>query len=364
MKLPGANPNRRLTLRYEDEYRRWRTPWQRTGLVVLLLLYVLVPLNASDFWLSVLAYAGIAAIGAIGLNLLTGFTGQISLGHAAFVGLGAYSAGYFGEELGLPLPLWLLIAAAIGGVIGGVIGPFALRLRGNYLAIITLGLVFLGEHVYNNWRGLTGGPTGRSVEAPASLIVDFNQLGAGLSRNQGWVYLIWGIVLLVALLASNLVRTRPGRAMQAVRDRDVAAEVVGVSLAKYKVGAFVISSALAALAGALVGAYQTYVSPTEWTLLVSIQYLAIIIVGGLGTVFGAVLGALFVGSMPRLIEEYSGSIPFVAASAGDEGVITVFALNQALFGLLVVGFLVFEPRGLAAVWLRLKLWFRGWPFSY
>ena len=357
--------NHRLTLRYADDYKRWRTPWQKFGLALLIAAYLFVPMNASDFWLSILAYAGIAAIGAIGLNLLTGFTGQISLGHAAFVGAGAYCAGYFGQDLGLPLPLWLLIAAVVGGLIGAIVGPFALRLRGNYLAIITLGLVFLGEHIFNNWRDLTGGPTGRGIEAPASLgVVDFDNFGGGFSRNQAWVWLIWGLVLIIALLASNLVRSRAGRALQAVRDRDLAAEVIGVSLARYKVGAFVISSALAAVAGSLIGAYQTYVSPTEWTLLVSIQYLAIIIVGGLGTVFGAVLGAVFVGSMPRLIEEYSDSIPFVAASAGDEGIITVFALNQALFGLLVVGFLVFEPRGLAAMWLRFKLWLKGWPFSY
>jgi branched-chain amino acid transport system permease protein len=365
VRVRGRNP--RMALRYEDELRLFRTPWQKAGLAGVILLYLMVPLNASEFWLSVLDYAGIAAIGAIGLNLLTGYTGQVSLGHAAFIGLGAYAAGYFGADLGLPLPLWLLAAALCGGVIGGLIGPFALRLRGNYLVIITLGLVFLAEHLYTNWDGLSGGTAGRNIEAPATLGVDFDDLsllGEDFTRNQSWFFLIWALVAIVALLAKNLTRTRPGRALQAVRDRDVAAEVIGVSLARYKVGAFVVSSALAALAGALLGAYQLYVAPTEWTLVLSIQYLAIVIVGGLGTIFGGIVGALVVGSIPRLIEEYSDSIPGVAANAGDDGVITVFALNQALFGLLIVVFLILEPRGLAAVWLRVKTYFKGWPFGY
>ncbi|MEX2194781.1 MAG: branched-chain amino acid ABC transporter permease [Thermoleophilaceae bacterium] len=353
-----------MTTRYEHELRLLRSRPAQLGALALLVLYAATPMFLSDFWLSVLAYAGISAIGAIGLNLLTGYTGQVSLGHATFIGAGAYAAGYFGGDLGLPLPLWLLLAAVAGGLLGALVGPFALRLRGNYLVIITLGLVFVGEHVFSNWDGLTGGNAGRTIEAPVSLgFVDFDSL-SGYTREQSWFWLIWALVAVAALLAKNIVRSRPGRAMQAVRDRDVAAEVIGVSLARYKVGAFVISSALAAVAGGLFGAYQQFVSPTDWSLFLSIQFIAIIIVGGLGTVFGAVLGALFVGSLPRLIEEYSGSIPGVSTGSGDEGFITVFALNQAIFGLLIVGFLVFEPRGLAALWLRLKAYFKGWPFSY
>lgn len=353
-----------LTIDYEDELKLWRSRTAQAGLVGLILLYAITPMFLSDFWLSVLAYAGISAVGAIGLNLLTGYTGQVSLGHATFIGAGAYAAGYFGGDLGLPLPLWLLLAAVAGGLLGALVGPFALRLRGNYLVIITLGVVFLGEHVFSNWDGLTGGNAGRNIEAPVSLgFLDFDDM-SGYTREQSWFWLIWAMVALAALLGKNIVRTRPGRAMQAVRDRDVAAEVIGVSLARYKIGAFVISSAMAGVAGGLFGAYQQFVSPTDWSLFLSIQFIAIIIVGGLGTIFGAVLGALFVGSLPRLIEEYSGSIPGVSTGAGDEGLITVFALNQAIFGLLIVGFLVFEPRGLAAIWLRLKAYFKGWPFSY
>lgn len=367
---PGrGGPSRTLSRRYEDELRLFRTPGQRVGLVALIALWALTPyFLTDDFWLSVLDYAGIAAIGAIGLNLLTGYAGQVSLGHAAFIGVGAYTTGYLGSEHELPMVLWLPGSAIVGAFIGAIIGPFALRLRGNYLAIVTLGLVFLADHVFRNMRDVTGGNSGRSVNAPPEIgPVDFADLsfgGENFTLNQGYFWLIWGLVAIVALLAKNIVRSRPGRALQAVRDRDVAAEVIGVSLGRTKVWAFAISSGLAALAGAMLGSYQQFVSPDEFTLFLSIQYIAIIIVGGVGTIFGAVLGALFLGGLPGIIERYSDSIPGVATSAGGDGFISVFSLNQAIFGALIVGFLVFEPRGLAALWLRAKAWFRTWPFSY
>lgn len=364
-----AKPHRNLTRRYEDELGLFRTPAAKIWLAVLVALWLLFPqVVDDDFWLSVLNYAGIAAIGAIGLNLLTGYTGQVSLGHAFFLGCGAYVASQAGDELGLPLPLWLLASALLGGLVGAVIGPFALRLRGNYLAIVTLGLVFLGEHLFRNVEGVTGGSNGTRVDAPVNVgVFDINDpeiAGAIFTTNQAWFWVIWALVALVALLAKNIVRTRPGRAIQAVRDRDVAAEVVGVKLSTYKVGAFALSSALAAMGGALFGAYQQFVSPEQFTLFVSIQYIAIIIVGGVGTIFGSVLGALFLGGLPRLIEQYSDSIPFIKQSASDGGFMSVASFNQAIFGLLILLFLVLEPRGLAALWLRVKAYFKSWPFSY
>jgi branched-chain amino acid transport system permease protein len=362
-----ARPNPNLTRRYEEELRLFRTRSAKAGLVALVALWLLTPVFLVDpFWLSVLNCAGIAAVGAIGLNLLTGYTGQVSLGHAFFIGAGAYVAAAVGGDLGLPLILWLPASALLGAAVGALIGPFALRLRGNYLAIVTLGLVFLGEHLFRNLDSVTGGNSGTSVTAEAAIgPLDFSAitiLGDEYIRNQGWFWLIWALVALAALLTKNIVRTRPGRAIQAIRDRDVAAEVVGVELGRYKVAAFAVSSGFAALAGALYGAYQQYVSPDEWTLVLSIQYIAIIIVGGVGTVFGAVLGALFLGGLPAVIDNYSESIPGVGT--GTEGIIQVDSLNIAIFGLLIVLFLMFEPRGLAAMWLRLKAYFKAWPFSY
>ena len=363
--------NLNMTLKYEDDLRLFKSRWSRAAILALLVLMVVLPLSYTDtFWLRVLNLAGIAAIGAIGLNLLTGFAGQVSLGHAFFIGVGTYAAVYFGEDQSWPLPLWLLACAVIGGVIGGIVGPFALRLRGNYLAVVSLGLVFLGIHVFKNWESVTGGPGGTGVNPPVTLgSLDFNELslfGYTYSREQGWFLLIWPLVAVTALLVKNIVRTRPGRAMQAVRDRDVAAEVIGVSLARYKIGAFVVSSALAAFAGGLYGAYSQFVTPeNSFNLPLSITYIAIIIVGGVGTIFGSIIGAIFIGGVPEIVSKYSHSIPFVSTSPSEAGFnLTVFQLNQIIFGVLIVVFLVAEPLGLAAVWFRIKAYFKSWPFSY
>lgn len=363
--------NLNMTLKYEDDLRLFKSRWTRVAIFLLLVFMVLFPLSyTNDFWLRVLNLAGIAAIGAIGLNLLTGFAGQVSLGHAFFIGVGSYVAVYFGERQGWPLPLWLLACAVAGAVIGAVIGPFALRLRGNYLAVVSLGLVFLGIHVFKNWESVTGGPGGTGVNPPLTLgPIDFEQLklfGYTYSRQQSFFLLVWPLVAVVALLAKNIVRTRPGRAMQAVRDRDVAAEVIGVSLARYKIGAFVISSALASFAGGLYGAFIQFVTPeNSFNLELSITYIAIIIVGGVGTIFGGIVGAIFIGGMPEIVSRYSHSIPFISSSPSEAGLnLTVFQFNRIIFGVLIVVFLVAEPLGLAAVWLRVKAYFKAWPFSY
>jgi branched-chain amino acid transport system permease protein len=359
--------NLRLTIRYQDDLVLFRTRLAKAGLLGLLLVAAAAPLALGDFWVTVLIYAGIASVGALGLNLLTGFTGQVSLGHAFFLGVGAYGAAVLAGTFGLPFPLWLIGAAALGGLIGGLVGPFALRLRGHYLAIVSLGLLFLGSHVFEHWTAVTGGLTGRSVRAPVAIgPVDLGNLaavGIPLNRNQAFYYFIWIVVALLALAARNLLRTRPGRALQAVRDRDQAAEVIGVSMVHWKVGAFVVSSGYAACAGALYAAFARYVSPLDWGLFLSIQYVAMIVVGGVGSVAGSIIGALFLTVLPRLVEAASARLPFIAAT-GTSGGITVFTLNQALFGMLIVGFLLWEPLGLIELWRRLRRYFAAWPFSY
>jgi branched-chain amino acid transport system permease protein len=359
--------NLRLTIRYQDDLVLFRTRLAKAGMLAILLVAAAAPLLLGDFWITVLIYAGIAAVGAIGLNILTGFTGQVSLGHAFFLGVGAYGAAVLADRWGLPFPLWLIGAAAVGGVIGGLVGPFALRLRGNYLAIVSLGLLFLGNHVFENWTTVTGGLTGTAVRAPVAIgpvdLGNLRAIGVPLSRNQAFFYFTWIMVAVLALAARNLLRTRPGRALQAVRDRDQAAEVIGVSLVHWKVGAFVVSSSYAACAGAIYAAFARYVSPLDWGLFLSIQYVAMIVVGGIGSVAGSILGALFLTVLPRLVEAASGHLPFIAPSASTGGV-TVFTVNQVLFGLLIVGFLLWEPRGLIELWRRLRRYFAGWPFSY
>jgi branched-chain amino acid transport system permease protein len=329
--------------------------------------FLVAPLMVGNYWTTVLVYSGIASIGAIGLNLLTGYAGQVSLGHAFFLGAGAYAAAFLSGQWGWPFPFWLIGAAVIGGFVGGLVGPFALRLRGNYLVIVSLALVFIGQHVFENWESVTGGLTGVAVRAPVSLgsvdAASLVVLGKRLTRNQGYYYVVWIGVLLAALAAKNIARTRPGRALQAIRDRDLAAEIIGISLVQYKVGAFIASSACAALAGALYASFSRYVSPLDFTLFLSIQYIAMIIVGGVGTVAGSILGALFLTALPRVMESASSALPFVSPS-GAGGTITISSLNQVTFGLLIIGFLLFEPRGLVEIWRRIRRYFANWPFSY
>ncbi|MEP9349443.1 branched-chain amino acid ABC transporter permease [Xanthobacter sp. KR7-225] len=316
----------------------------------------ILPFVVNDFWLSILNYAGIAAVGAIGLNLLTGNTGQVSLGQPFFMGVGCYAAAFAGQELGLPLPLWLAAAMLMGGLVGGLVGPFALRLRGQYLVIVTLGLVLIGLHLWQNMPWLTGGANGRSIAIAAKLgPIDFSALsafGSALARNQGWFILIWLCALGAGLCVLNILNSRSGRALMAIRDREMTASVIGISVSRTKILAFVVSSMLAAAGGALYGGYVRYAAPTEWDLLLAVQYLAMIVVGGTGSVLGSVLGALFVTLMPQAVKLASPYLPLVSFTPGDGGIVSLFALNQILFGLFIIAFLMFAPRGLAGLAAR------------
>ena len=357
----------RLTTEYRHDQRLFRTPLAKAGMAGLGLVYLAAPLILDNFWMTVLIQAGIASIGALGLNVLLGYAGQLSLGHAFFYGVGAYGAQVFAGRFGLPFPLWLLAAASVGGFIGGVVGPLALRLRHQYLAIVSLALLFVGNHVFENWTSVTGGLTGIAVRAPVAFggldVSGLRLFGVAFSRNQGWLWFVWAVVAILALAVRNIVRSRPGRALQAIRDRDLAAEVIGVSQIQYKVGAFVVSSGYGAAAGALYAAYTRYVSPLDFSLFLSIQFLAMIVVGGVGSVAGSILGALFLTALPRVVEAVSAGLPFVAQRTGEAG-ITVSTLNTALFGLLIVVFLLAEPLGLIELWRRAKRYFASWPFSY
>jgi branched-chain amino acid transport system permease protein len=369
---PGGRPHRNLVLRYADDLRLFRGVWRKVGLAALVVAYFAIPAMFSLYVVGVLTLCGVYAIGVIGLNLLTGYAGQVSLGHAFFFGAGAYTAAYLGAEQGWPLVVYLLAAVVIGGAVGAIVGPFALRLRGNYLVIVTLGLVFLGEHLWKTWESVTGGGRGTSVRAASANLgpLDFRDLrifDVRYEEQQGMFWLVWGIVGLVALLAKNLVRSRAGRAMQAVRDRDLSAEVIGVHLARYKVGAFAWSGALAALSGALYGLVTSRLETTIFNLFLSITFVAMLIIGGVGTIFGSILGAVVVFGGQQLIARNNGLAvfdPVIISSPGDNGVLSIGEFNNVLFGLGIVLFLLLEPRGMAALWLRFRTWLQTWPFSY
>jgi len=295
----------------------------------------------------------IAAIGVSGLNVLTGYAGQISIGHAFFLAVGAYTGATLGADLGLSAALWIPAAGIAAAAIGVLVGPLALRLRGLYLAIVTMGLVFLGQHVLLNSPGLSGGPQGRTFPAVVIGPFDFSagqQLelaGAVIDRTGLYYYLALGLLALTLAFNANLARSRVGRAMHAVRQGEMVAAVMGVAPARTKVTAFVASSFMAGIGGALFASYLSYAQPGQWSLHLSIQYIAAMVIGGMGTTAGPVLGAAVVFALPSVLS----GLPFAAADGA--GGLTANTLATILYGLLIVAFLIAEPRGLAGIGERI-----------
>lgn len=361
-------PNRPLTADYRDERQFWRGRWEQRGLVVLSLLLIVFPLVASNNWLTIVNLTMVAIVGACALMILTGFTGQISLGHAAFLALGAYTAA-IGGSFGLPFWLLLPLAGLVAAAVGLAIGPFALRLEGLYLAIVTIGLIFLVNHVLLSMPGLTGGVGGIAVSmhswfAPrdAGFVTGFTetwQLGAIAIGFEQKLYGLFALLTILTVLATrNLARSDTGRAMMAVRDHDIAAAVMGVNPAATKITAFGISSFLAGIAGAMFAFAQQFLTvEPPFNLLMSVQYIAMIILGGIGTVFGAVAGPIAFVVLSPLMEMLARQLPYIQDLPSSQQ-------STLLFALLVIGFLIFEPLGLYGIWLRIKRYFMAWPFSY
>jgi len=324
--------------------------------IAFLVAIVAIPLNVADSYiLTVLTTAAIAAIAATGLNLLTGYAGQISLGHAFFVGAGAFCGQVLGGQLGLPFLLWLPLSALFAGALGAVVAPFALRLKGPYLAIVSLGLVFIGIYAARNLPALTGGLNGTVVTAPVSLgPLDFAALRVGpflLSREQGMFILCWLILAVILLAVANIVRSRSGRAMQAFRDHDLAAEVLGARRLPTMMNAFIVSSALGGLSGGLLGVELQYIRPENFGLDLSIQYVAIVVIGGLASIWGPVLGALFIGLVPVIAIRLADVLPFIS-KPGEQGGVSVSGFGLVVYGVLIVLFLLFRRGGLISFFRR------------
>ena len=367
-----------LYTQYASDQAIWNTPAKKLWSALLLLAVAALPFLpfVSRSQQADLTLVFILAIGAIGLNLVTGYAGQVSLGHAFFVGIGALTGSVIGgtatsNVIGyeLDLLIWLPAAGIATALVGLLVAPLAARVRGLYLAILTLGLVFLGEHLFKELAFISGG-LGVGRRGPTAEILGFGLyepqtiLGVDLTRETP--FYLFCLLLLVGLgiLARNLARSRMGRAFAAVRDRDIAAEVMGVPLLRTKVVAFTVSSFYAGIAGGLFAVQAGQITPENFGglggLLLSVEFLAIILIGGVATISGPIIGAVFVVMMPRLVEAYAGSIPFV----GGGGLVSVQQLEGILFGVLIVVFLVLEPRGLYGMWMRIRNYWKAWPFSY
>ena len=362
-----------------SDYRRdmaiLPTTTQRTWFIIMALVLVWIGLRLPADLALLGATAAIASVGAIGLNLVTGWAGQVSLGHAFFLGLGAFTAAILNGDpdgrlvgLGLEMWIWLPAAGLVAAIAGLLAAPIAFRLRGLYLAFVTLGLVFIGDHFFREWRSLTGGQgVGRPAAEPEIFGFDLGSdgevLGVFLESEQKFYFFGLLVLLVMGFLAKNLVRSRVGRAFAAIRDRDIAAEIIGVSLARYKMIAFAISSFYAGIAGALIWMFLGFVEPTSFNIILSIQYVAMVLIGGVATISGSIMGAVFITFLSRIVDNLSGFVPFISdAPAG--GFLTKFQVEEMLFGALIIGFLILEPLGLYGLWIRIRNYFKAWPFSY
>lgn len=336
-----------------------RRGWMVAGALLLAAVFFF----GGDSWLSILDTAMIAAIATLGLNVLSGYAGQISLGIAFFMGIGAYVASWLGgappifpgDPKGLNLSIWIWLPAAgiLSALLGALIGPTALRLKGFYLAIVTLALVFIGQYLFSNIRTITGGPQGRSgpdiTFGSLSFASPTSLFGAQFTTNQLYFLLVLVVLGLSALFVANVARSRTGRAWQAVRDNEVAAAVMGVNLFAAKMRAFVLSSFLAGIAGALWAAYFAYAQPSQWNLIFSIEFVAAILIGGVASVWGSILGAAFVFAIPTALETFS-ILPQKASSTG----ISSGDLSTIVYGALIIVFLLFEPEGLIGLIRRFQ----------
>jgi branched-chain amino acid transport system permease protein len=336
---------------FASEERLWDSSTQRRWMAAFTIALFTLPMWGSDYALAMACIVGIHVIATLGLNLTTGSAGLISLSHGAFVGVGCYTVAWLAKQ-GVPFYATLPIAGLLTAALGLIVGLPSLRVKGIYLAVATLAAHFILTFVFREWESVTGGVPGTSI--PRASVFGFEFIGD--RRN---FYLIFVVAFGAALAARNLGRTHFGRAFVAVRERDFSAEILGVHLLRTKLLAFAIGAFYAGVAGGLLGYFYGAITPEYFVLTLSVFYLAAIIVGGLGTVLGSVFGALFMTFVPevlRLVAHTSSQwFPGVAG--------LLLPLQQVVFGALIIGFLVFEPHGLAAIWARVRRTFHLWPFK-
>jgi branched-chain amino acid transport system permease protein len=341
---------------YRSELRLRHTKAQYFRLALMVALLLVLPYVLDRYWLGIANTILIAVIGAVGLNILVGFTGQISLGQGGFLAVGAYTSAILSNRAGLPVVLSIVIAVLLTAAIGAFFGLPALRLKGLYLAIATLASQEIIMFIVRRWNWLTEGQGFIEVKR-------LSIFGWAIKRQTfevQWYWLLLAITIAVVVVARNLFRTALGRSFMAVRDQDIAASAIGVNVTRAKVTAFAVSSGFVGLAGALTAHYTETVTWERFTLDVSILYLAMIIVGGLGSIAGAVYGAIFIGLLPALLTEAVEALSSSLPALTDQ----LPALRNAVFGIAIIVFLLVEPRGLDRIWTRLKDYVRFWPFRY
>lgn len=337
---------------YAEDLALVQTRAERISLVFLTVVLVAVPFVASPFMLDLACQVFLASIGALSLMLLTGYAGQISLGHAGLIAAGAFTTGILSREIQAPFWIALPASAVTGIVLGLVFGLPSLRLRGLYLAVSTLALHFIVIYIGGEYETKRGFSTGILIDPPSIG-------GVKLTDGRAWYFVLLLCAAASLIVCINLLRSRSGRAWRAIHARETVAEALGIGVAGYKLLAFVISSSMTSVAGCLFAYYRGFVSIEAFDLFLAIQYVAMIIIGGMGSLLGALLGAAFVTVFPYAIEALLKLLPNVQSLAGD-----IFAVNYASFGVVMILFLVLEPLGLVGIWRRLQNYFLLWPFKH
>lgn len=356
MRKLKLRPCGKFNERYEEELTIFSTDFGKLWMWIgLFLLFTAIPSISSNYVLYVVNHIGIAAIAAIGLNLLIGYTGQISLGHGAFFGVGAYSAAILATVAGFPFWISAPAAGVITALVGIIFGIPSIRLKHLYLTIATLAGQFIIQYVLVNWVSLTKGAEG-------ILLPRANMFGLNLKTDRAFFYVIFLCFVVLTWMAVNLTRTRYGRAFVAIRDNDRAAEGMGIPIFRYKLLAFAISSFYAGFAGGLAAFYIGSITPEPYTLSLSVEYIAMIIIGGLGSIPGAVFGAVFITLLNELLSNATEF--FMNIGSLSKIALQIAPLREFIFGLAIVLFIIFEPKGLAEVWRIIRSSFRLWPFSY
>jgi len=347
-----------LKTSYEADMALYPLPIARWTVAALAVIFFLViPLTLHEYYLSVANLVWVAVIGALGLNILVGYTGQVSIGHGAFMSVGAYTAANLATRLDSPWPVNLLAGGLMAAAVGAVVGIPSLRIKGLYLAIATLAGQLIIEWTINHVTFISGG-------VQASIEVPRPRLGSMvLSSQRDMYYFLLVFVVLAVVGTMNLVRSRVGRAFIAIRDHDIAAEIIGIDIFRYKLLAFAISSFYAGVTGVLYTYFLGIANYEQFQIGVSIDYLAMIIIGGLGSVLGSILGAAFVTLLPIVIR--LGMEAFGGMFLAPQTVLNLIPnLRLMMFGALIVFFLIVEPDGLNRLWRNIRNYFRIWPFAY
>ncbi len=312
----------------------------------LVLLMAAAPWLFSEYLLAQLTFILIYGVVGLGLMVLAGFTGLFSLGHAAFLGVGAYTQAVF-TGMGVPFPIALALAGLLSASVGVVVGLPALRLKGIYLGIATLSFGFIVEEVFARWESVTGGNAGKSVG-------NVNMFGWVADSSTSFYFVCLVVTIVCTLAVVNLLRSSTGRAFVAIRDSEISAQSMGIHLAYYKTLSFAISAALAGIGGALYAHQIRFLSPDQFNILQSIDLLLMVVIGGLGSIHGAFLGAIFLIGLPQGISAVKDFLPDAIGQAPG--------LKAVVYGVVLIGFVLFEPLGLYGRWLKVRTYFQLFPF--